>query len=68
MCILVRVIAFLSLCLFDAHARGGAHSEPSLWSLAENLKAETFALLTAKWKYFHGFLTFTGGEYMLECI
>ncbi len=38
------------------------HSQPSLWSLTENLKAEAFALLTAKWKYFHVFLTFTDGE------
>ncbi len=55
MYILVRVIV---LCLFGVHARGGARSEPSLWSLAENC-----ARLTAKLKYFHGFLTFTDGEY-----
>ncbi len=63
MYILVRVIA---ICLFDAHAHGGARSEPILWSLAENLKAEACALLTAKWKYFHGFHTFTDGEYTCE--
>ncbi len=45
MYILVRVIA-----------RDGDRSELSLWSLAENR-----ARLTAKWKYFHGFLTFTDG-------
>ncbi len=53
-------------CLFGAHASGDACSEPSLWSLAENLKAEAHARLTAKWKYFHGFLTFTDGEYTCE--
>ncbi len=63
MYILVRVIA---LGLFGVHAHGGARSEPSLWSLAENLKAKAHALLTAKWKYVHGFLTFTDGEYTCE--
>ncbi len=42
MYILVRVIA---LCLFGAHAHGGAHSEPSLWSLAEKSKAKFHARL-----------------------
>ncbi len=46
--------------------RGGTHAEKSLMSLAENLKAEACALLTGKWKYFHGFLTCTGGEYTCE--
>ncbi len=55
--ILVRIIA---LRLF------GARSEWSLWSLADNLKAEAHALLTAKWKYFHDFLTFTDGEYTCD--
>ncbi len=41
-------------------------SEPSLWSLSENRKAEARALLTAKWKYFHVFLTFTDGEYTVK--
>ncbi len=50
MYILVRVIA-----------RDGARSERSLWSLAENR-----AHLTTKWKYFHGFLTFTDDEYICE--
>ncbi len=57
---------FIALCLFGAHVRGGMHSEPSLWSLAENLKPEACAHLTAKLKYFHGFLTFTDGEYTCE--
>ncbi len=61
MYILVRVIARR---LFGAHS--GARSEWSLWSLAENRKAKAHALLTAKWKYFHGFLTFTDGEYTCE--
>ncbi len=38
----------------------------SLWSLAENRKSKAHALLTAKWTYFHGFLTFTDGEYTCE--
>ncbi len=38
----------------------------SLWSLAENRKAKAHALLTAKYKYFYGFLTFTDGEYACE--
>ncbi len=60
MYILVRVIVLLFHCaLFGAHAS-------SLWSLAENLKTEAHALLTAKWTYFHGFLTFTDGEYTCE--
>ncbi len=42
MYILVRVI---TLCLFGAHAHGGARSEPSLWSLAENRKAKDRARL-----------------------
>ncbi len=33
------------LCLFDAHAHGGARSEPSLWSLKENRKAKDHARL-----------------------
>ncbi len=57
MYILVRVIV---LRLF------GARSERSLWSLAEDRKAKAHALLTAKWTYFHGFLTFTDGEYTCE--
>ncbi len=52
-------ISLRSVCL----ARDGAHSEPSLWSLVKNLKAEARARLTAKWKYFHGCLTYTDGEY-----
>ncbi len=63
MYILVRVI---ELRLFGVHARGGARSKWSLWSLAENRKAKAHALLTAKWKYFHGFLTFTDGEYTCQ--
>ncbi len=57
---------FIARRLFGAHAHGGAHSKWRLWSLAENRKAEADALLTAKWKYFHGFLTFTDGEYTCE--
>ncbi len=64
--ILVRVAPISLLCLFGAHARGGARSELSLWSLAENHKAKAHARLTAKWTYFHGFLTFTDGEYTCE--
>ncbi len=56
----------ISLRSVGAHVRGGACSEPSLCSLAKNLKAEACAHLTAKWKYFHGFLTFTDGEYTCE--
>ncbi len=40
--ILVRVML---LCLFGAHAHGGARSEPSLWSLKENRKAKDHARL-----------------------
>ncbi len=58
MYILVRVIA---LCVFGVQARGGARSETSLWSLADNSKAKACACLTAKWKIFHGFLTFKDG-------
>ncbi len=65
MYILVRVIALLFYCALSVW-RPCARSESSLWSLAENLKAEACALLTAKWKYFHGFLTFTDGEYTCE--
>ncbi len=55
---------FIELCLFGAHARGGARSKLCLWSLAENRKAKTHApLLTAK---LNGFLTFTDGEYTCE--
>ncbi len=43
----------------------GARSE-RLWSLAENLKAEARARLTATWTYFHGFLIFTDGEYAVK--
>ncbi len=50
---------FIVLCLFD----GGARSE---LSLAENRKAKAHARLTAKWTYFHGFLTCTDGEYTCE--
>ncbi len=57
---------FIELRLFGMHPRGGAHSKRSLWSLAENRKAKAHALLTAKWKYFHGFLAFTDGEYTCE--
>ncbi len=52
--------------MFGAHARGSARSELSLWSLAENCKAEARARLTEKWTCFHGFLTFTDGEYTCE--
>ncbi len=52
--------------VFGEHTRGSARSEPSLWSLAENRKAKAHACLTAKLKYFHGFLTFTDGEYTCE--
>ncbi len=62
MYILVRVITLL----FHWALRGGACSEPSLWSLAENRKAKPHALLTEKLTYFHGFLTFTDGEYTCE--
>ncbi len=48
MYILVRVIA---LCVFGVQARGGARSETSLWSLADNSKAKACAHLTAKWKF-----------------
>jgi len=64
MYILVRVIALIFHCALSVCAR--MRSEPSLWSLAENLKAEARALLTATWKYFHGFLTSTDGEYTCE--
>ncbi len=58
---------FIELHLFGVHARGGARSKLSLWCLAENRKAKTHApLLTAKWKYFHGFLIFTDGEYTCD--
>ncbi len=58
---------FIELCLFGTHVHGGARSKWSLWSLAENRKAKAHALLlTAKWKYFYGFLTFTDGEYTCE--
>ncbi len=57
MYILVRVIA---LCLFGACAFRikcvGVYRKV----------AEARASLTAKWKYFHGFLTFTDGEYTCE--
>ncbi len=65
MYILDRVIVLLCHCALSVW-RACTLSEPSLWSLAENLKAEACALLTAKWKYFHGFLTFTDGEYTCE--
>ncbi len=62
-----RYCAPISLrSVFGAHARGGARSEPGLWSLAENRKSKAHARLTTKWKYFHGFLTFTDGEYTCE--
>ncbi len=61
MYILVRVIA-----LSFHWAPSVWCSEWSLWSLAENLKVKAHALLVAKWKYFHGFLTFTDGEYTCE--
>ncbi len=61
MYILVIVLLFrYALCL--ARMR----SELSLWSLVENRKAKAHALLTAKWKYFQGFLTFIDGEYTCE--
>ncbi len=60
------LVIVLLWSVFGAHARDGASSEPSLWSLAENRKAKAHARLTAKWKYFHGFLTFTDGEYACE--
>ncbi len=51
--ILVSYYAPISLrSVFGAHEHGGARSEPSLWSLAENRKAEACALLTATLKYF----------------
>ncbi len=53
---------FIVLCLFGTHVRGGVRSEPSIGCLVENYKAKTHALLTAKWEYFDGFLTFTDGE------
>ncbi len=66
MYILVRVIALLFHCAPSVWRAFGARSEWSLWRLAENRKAKAHALLTAKWKYFHGFLTFTDGEYTCE--
>ncbi len=62
MYILVSYCAPISLrSVFGANAHGDARSEPSLWSLAEN-----HARLTAKWKYFNFFLTFTDGDYTCE--
>ncbi len=63
MYILVRVIALLFHCVL---CLARMRSEPSLWSLAENLKSTAHALLTAKWTYIHGFRTFTDGEYTCE--
>ncbi len=54
--VLVRVIA---LCLF------GARSEPSLKFSGES-QSRSLCTSAAKWKYFHGFLTFTDGEYTYE--
>ncbi len=50
MYILVRVIA---LCLFGAHAR----VQKQVCEVKRKI---------ARWKYFHGFLTFTDGEYTCE--
>ncbi len=44
----------ITLCLF------GACSEPSLKFRGESCTS------AAKWKYFHGFLTFTDGEFTCE--
>ncbi len=67
MYIFVSYSAPISLrSVFGAHAHGGARSELSLWSLVEYRQAKAHALLTAKWTYFHGFLTFTDGEYTCE--
>ncbi len=57
----------IELRLFGAHAHSGARSKLSLWSLAWNCKVKTHApLLSAKYKYFYRFLTFTDGEYTCE--
>ncbi len=65
LCVGVKVIPEYDF-VFGAHAWGGVLSEPSLWSLAKNRKAKAHVRLTAKWKYFHGVLTFTDGEYNCE--
>ncbi len=56
------------------------HCAPSVWramrtaalilnevcEVSRESQAKAHALLTAKWKYFHGSLTFTDGEYTCE--
>ncbi len=57
-------ISLRSVCL--ARVLMAVHVQNQVLSLAENRKAKAHARLTAKLKYFHGFLTFTDGEYTCE--
>ncbi len=62
MYILVSYCAPISrLCLFGVHSFRTKSVEFSG-------ESQAFALLNAKWKYFHGFLTLTDGEYTCEML